>query len=72
MDLQLDSDKCILQSKTTHSFGPTAHGKQVIRKTLSRDNKSILEVSFKKKPQVIIVENWKEYNEDVSNLDNFQ
>ncbi|CAK81602.1 unnamed protein product (macronuclear) [Paramecium tetraurelia] len=69
MNLQIQSEKCIFPKKNKHSFGPTPQAVKISNKRLKRESKSVMEVSFKKNDQVIIVENWKKYNEDVSNLE---
>ncbi|CAD8086937.1 unnamed protein product [Paramecium sonneborni] len=69
MDLKVQSEKCIFSNTNNHSFGPTAKAIKINHKRLKRESKSVMEVSFKKNDQIIIVENWKQYNQDVSNLE---
>ncbi|CAD8170418.1 unnamed protein product [Paramecium pentaurelia] len=69
MNLQIQSEKCLFSNKNRHQFGPTPQAVKINNKRLKRECKSVMEVSFKKNDQVIIVENWKKYNEDVSNLE---
>ncbi|CAD8092174.1 unnamed protein product [Paramecium sonneborni] len=69
MDFKVQSDKCILSNLNRHSFGPSPKAVKINNKRLKRECKSVMEVSFKKNDQIIMVENWKKYNEDVSNLE---
>ncbi|CAD8165763.1 unnamed protein product [Paramecium octaurelia] len=73
----MDSDKqhheqsCQRLSRKSHTFGPSASIGQLEAKQLQDESKKKFTVSFKQNDDVIIVENWKIYNVDVSNP-NFQ
>ncbi|CAD8131696.1 unnamed protein product [Paramecium pentaurelia] len=69
MEIQIQSEKCIFSNTNIYSFGPAPKAVKINNKRLKRESKSLMEVSFKKNDQIIIVENWKIYNEDVSNLE---
>ncbi|CAD8099226.1 unnamed protein product [Paramecium sonneborni] len=72
MDSQiLVEQSCQRQTRKNHTFGPCASLGQLTAKELYDESKKNLTVSFKQKDDVIIVENWKKYNVDVSNP-NFQ
>ncbi|CAK81463.1 unnamed protein product (macronuclear) [Paramecium tetraurelia] len=67
----LSEDNCHLfdqhrQSMKTHLFGPERSSIQVVAKQLEDDLKKKQSVSFKDEDDIFIVENWKEYNVDVS------
>ncbi|CAD8070921.1 unnamed protein product [Paramecium primaurelia] len=54
------------QTLKSHVFGPEISLNQVVAKQLEDDLKKKQSVSFKEEDDIIIVENWKEYNVDVS------
>ncbi|CAD8098612.1 unnamed protein product [Paramecium sonneborni] len=64
---KLQEQSCHKQIKKIHNFGPYTSLGQLAAKQIEDESKKNLTVSFKQKDDIIIVENWKKYNIDVSN-----
>ncbi|CAD8181026.1 unnamed protein product [Paramecium octaurelia] len=62
----LDEESCQIKNEKNHGFGPCLNNSHLEAKKLEDEANINLNVFFKQKNDVIIVENWKRYNTDVS------